>query len=415
MPRRTAQGLAPGLTVVRRRLRCADGSTITEERFRLRFRWYDSAGAFVTFERLLPRGTTKTQARAVHARHFAELVQGTLRPTKDLRMAAQAPKTLAAALKQYVAFMADRRPKTTRSRTSLAAVLGKGMGDVALTRLAPFHVEAFQAKRRGEGAAPGTINRAVAMLKHACGVSMRQEWGWISRERLAAIREVSMLPEPRHGRSSTWTKEEVAAFVAEATPALGRVVRAALLTGMRQGEILGLRRGQVDLERGRISLRAEDTKAARPHVLPIATPELRALLVEALEASPPDPDDPERDRSEEQVFTNAAGEPWGRRAFPSYFRTVRLRAGVEGRTFHDLRRTAGTFLVNAGVPIEIVSAILGHAEVAVTLRSYAHLRVDSQQSAMAKLGALVALPAARVGGQLGDASKRATPRLVAHR
>jgi integrase len=57
-----------------------------------------------------------------------------------------------------------------------------------------------------------------------------------------------------------------------------------------------------------------------------------------------------------------------------------------GKRFQDLRRTAGSLLLQAGVPIEVVSVILGHSDIRITKRVYAHLLVDNLRAGMAKLG-----------------------------
>jgi len=57
-----------------------------------------------------------------------------------------------------------------------------------------------------------------------------------------------------------------------------------------------------------------------------------------------------------------------------------------GKRFQDLRRTAGSLLLQAGVPIEVVSVILGHSDIRITKRVYAHLLVDNLRAGIAKLG-----------------------------
>ena len=71
--------------------------------------------------------------------------------------------------------------------------------------------------------------------------------------------------------------------------------------------------------------------------------------------------------------------------FSKHFANVAKRAGVPDVTFHDLRRHVGTMLINSGERLEVVSKLLGHSNVAVTQRSYAHLSTDATRAAFARL------------------------------
>jgi integrase len=59
----------------------------------------------------------------------------------------------------------------------------------------------------------------------------------------------------------------------------------------------------------------------------------------------------------------------------AFARTV-ARAGIEHCTPHDLRRTAGSWMLQAGIPIEVISAMLGHTDIRVTQQVYARFNVD---------------------------------------
>jgi integrase len=59
---------------------------------------------------------------------------------------------------------------------------------------------------------------------------------------------------------------------------------------------------------------------------------------------------------------------------------------MAGVRFHDLRRTTGSLLLQAGVSIEAISGLLGHSDIRITKRIYAHFDVDNKRAAIAKLG-----------------------------
>ena len=140
----------------------------------------------------------------------------------------------------------------------------------------------------------------------------------------------------------------------EEDPYIRAVVPLLLLTGMRKGELLGARWSDVALDRGEIRL--PDTKAGESQVRLLSEPAKRILreLPRQKESDWlfPSPHEPRKPRRYIQ-------KPWER---------IRKRAEVENVTLHDLRRTAGSWMIQKGVPIEVVQQLLGHTRPAVTRR-----------------------------------------------
>jgi hypothetical protein len=189
-----------------------------------------------------------------------------------------------------------------------------------------------------------------------------------------------------------------AALLSAATPHIQAMIVAGIDTGMRQGEMLAARFGDVDLERGLITLRGETTKSRKTRVVPISTERLRAVI-EWLRL---DADGDEKPQ-EALVFGNEAGEPlrlfhrtwvslvlrahgltptWAPRmnyqglsdASQDAFRRINLR-------WHDLRHEYASPLVEHGVPLAQVRDLLGHASITTTKR------YDNQTVANLKIGA----------------------------
>lgn len=172
------------------------------------------------------------------------------------------------------------------------------------------------------------------------------------------------------------TAPEVVALLAGSAkhaPSDAPLYAAAVYTGMREGELLRLRWGDVDLEGGRILVR--ESKSGRSRSVPVS-PALRAIL-KAWSKQP-----------EYQEGGLVFGEPDGKQRVPL---TVRRRfakalAGAEVRSvrFHDLRHTAASLLVSSGVDLLTVARILGHAGVAMTAR-YSHLGADQLAAAVGRV------------------------------
>jgi hypothetical protein len=95
-------------------------------------------------------------------------------------------------------------------------------------------------------------------------------------------------------------------------------------------------------------------------------------------------------RHRDLVFSDAAGEPlWGRHLTTLSLKSLLRRAGLPPIRFHDLRHTFATLQLAAGTNPKIVSEILGHKEVGITLDGYSHALPTLQTTAMARLDAIL--------------------------
>jgi integrase len=157
-------------------------------------------------------------------------------------------------------------------------------------------------------------------------------------------------------------------------------------TGMRRGEALALTWSGVEMDDGRPHARIEGTLQRSPAGLVVERPKtersardvpLSGSLVALLR-------DHRRDQVERQllagtdwhalgfVFDRGNGEPVDPDTFSKIFRNARANAGLEGVRLHDLRHAFASILVNADTNARVVSDLLGHSDVAFTLRTYFH-------------------------------------------
>jgi len=145
---------------------------------------------------------------------------------------------------------------------------------------------------------------------------------------------------------------------------------------MRQGEILNLEWGRVDLSSARITL--YKTKSKKPRGIPINRP-----LYEALVALAPDP-------AQREGFLFRNGESrWGK--IRTAFELALKRAQIGDFTFHDLRHTFASHAVMRGVSLAELKEILGHSTIGMTLR-YSHLSPTHLRNAVEKLEGLTPTP-----------------------
>lgn len=190
--------------------------------------------------------------------------------------------------------------------------------------------------------AAGTINRSLGALKKA----LRAAW---DRDVVATDYSSLVKRLPENNARSTWlTLKEVQAVADLASEPVRAAIWISVLTGCRRGEVLALRPQM--LGRDMITLPAGATKTLRTREVPIIAP-LRPWLAKI---------------GHEGLGINFEG-------LKSGFRRAREAAGMPHVTFHDLRRSCGTLLIQKGVSLHVVSRILGHSSTSVTERVYAHL------------------------------------------
>ncbi|HUG46904.1 MAG TPA: site-specific integrase [Candidatus Limnocylindria bacterium] len=188
---------------------------------------------------------------------------------------------------------------------------------------------------------------------------------------------------------------------ADATP-IGSLVRMAILTGMRRGELLGLRWRDVDLAAGvahvqqtaqRISgrgwvYRQPKTRLSRravalsPATVGMLSGHRKAQLEARLLAGSAWQD-------LDLVFTSAFGTPLEPGTVARTWRRVLAAAGVGHVRWHDLRHAHATLMLASGVHPKVVSERLGHASVGITLDTYSHVLPGLQATAAAQLDVLL--------------------------
>jgi len=247
-----------------------------------------------------------------------------------------------------------------------------------LHTLTASDVRGYIDSRLAAGVEPGTVNREIGLLSSALNYARRDlDWDIPNPATGRRLRE----PE---GRLRYLSRDEAFALIQAAAdnkraPYLAPLIRLALHTGCRRGELLSLRWPSVDLGRGLIMLDGNATKSGRRRSVPLNA-EARAALAE-LSGLPSDVRD-RRSRLSVPVIATKKGKPVlsVKRSFASACKA----AGIADFTFHDLRHTCAAWLVSAGVPLPEVRDLLGHSTIRMTER-YAHLAPENVRAAVAKI------------------------------
>jgi len=188
-------------------------------------------------------------------------------------------------------------------------------------------------------------------------------------------------PAPHPGRNRRLVGDEEKQLLkvcdGHSNPMLGWIVRVALYTGMRAGEISTLRRNQVDLKKRTVTL--NETKNGSVRTVPLSR-SATTILQSALS-------NPIRPFDTDMIFFGEPGRDGARRPydFKAEWHRKLKKAKITGLRFHDLRHEAVSRLVEAGLGDQEVAAISGHKSMQM-LRRYTHLRAEDLVARLDKLG-----------------------------
>jgi integrase len=297
-------------------------------------------------------------------------------------------------------------PTTLASYQGVIRVhLAPQFGHIPLQRLLPSDIQAYISRRLSEGKLSSTTLRYHVVLLHE---ALRHAVKW----ELLTRNPCDQIDPPRRARHEmkVWDDEQVKVFLGEAkrSSSYYRLYLAAITTGMRAGELAGLRWSDVNLATGTVSIQQivyrlsgsrkdgraaqilfkgpKSEKSRRTIPLPaILVEELRVLRTEQeqtrllLGAEHYDPG---------LVFCQPDGKPLRlnnitRRDFA---RTIK-RAGLQRIRFHDLRHCHASLLLQQGVNPKVVQERLGHSSPAFTLQVYSHVLPGMQEQAVQELQA----------------------------
>jgi integrase len=230
------------------------------------------------------------------------------------------------------------------------------------------------------GKAPSTVNRETQLLHQAFRLA-------VDRGRLAFLPRVRHLSEVGNVRRGFFERAEFDA-VCEALPAdLRDFARFGYITGWRKGEIAAMSWADVDGEA--VRLRAEDSKNRRGRSVPLEG-DLRDIIERRRAAR--QYENPAGTVALAALVFHRDGRPVG--DFKKAWATACTAAGVSGRLFHDLRRSAARNLVRAGNPESVAMAVTGHKTRSIFQR-YAIASERDIREALQKTQAFTAQEAGR--------------------
>ncbi len=334
---------------------------------------------------------TRREADAALARWLTEIDRGTaVEPSK---------LTVGDLLSLWLQDEAGPRVKPTTAEDYAATIrvhILPTLGNVLVQRLTVPQVQAFMSGKREAGASPRTVQLCYLRLSQALKYAVAS--GILERNVCEAIKS----PKVVYRRGDPWAVDEGQRFLeAAADDGLSPLWLLALTTGMRKGELLGLRWRDLDWERatvqvhqtvttykGAATIQEPKTVTARRTVrlMPEAVASLKehrkAWATRKLAAGPLWHDT-------DLITCTAIGTPVHPSNVDRSFQAIIARASLRRIRFHDLRHTHATWLLTSGTPLKVVQERLGHAKPSITLDVYGHLLAGMQDEAVDRLGAML--------------------------
>jgi len=332
----------------------------------------------------------------------SEVQQRLNRAMRDLREGMPAPDdtiTLRRFLTHWLedAHKPSVRPSTyRRSEQAVRLHIIPEIGHFRLSKLTPHHVQALLGRKREGGLSVRSVQIIHAVLRAALNQAVR--WGDVQRN------VASLVKTPRLSGTEVnpFSPEEVKIFLSAISGhRLEALFILAITTGLRQGELMGLRWEDVDLDYAtlRVSFALQRIDRAYHLVEPKSRTSRRTIAlpqvaVTALRSH--------RTRQLEErmlagrdwtdtgmVFTTATGYYLNGQVAAVQFHKVLEKAGLRRQRFHDMRHCCASLLLSQGVHPRLVMETLGHSQIGLTMNTYSHVIPDMRREAADQMDAIL--------------------------
>ena len=273
------------------------------------------------------------------------------------------------------------------------------IGDIPLEKLTSLDLQKFykkllvqgrvdrvEAKGQPKGLSAKTVRNIHQILSSALKLAQEQ------RLILTNPAEGCALPRVEHQEMKTLTTVQLASFFREARESgVFELYYLELATGLRRGELLGLKWEDVDLERGDLRVRRQVSRINGEVVeAPLKTKNAYRTLPLAEDTVSVLREQRKKVGNSPWVFPSPDGGPISPDSVLHMLHRVLKRAGLPKVRFHDLRHTFATLALQNGVDVKTVSGMLGHFSAGFTLDTYAHITSAAQRQAAQTMGSVLA-------------------------
>ncbi|MCD5402021.1 site-specific integrase [candidate division NPL-UPA2 bacterium] len=349
----------------------------------------------------LSKRATKRQAEELLIQKLKELQDGTYFEPTEITLADFLEKWL----DNYASGNVKQKTLDSYKNTIYNHIIPE-IGPIHLKKLRPLHVQSLLSSKqktgRADGKEGGLSNTSIRYIHVIIKLALSHavKWELVPRN----IADMVLSPKIQNAQIQYWTKEETRKFLKTIKEhRLYPLYLLAITTGMRRGEILGLRWQDINLKKDIVRINQTllnttigdiiqdsaktDGSKRTLDISPTVSAELsRHRKKQAEEFTVLG--QPEKDF--DLVFTSKAGTPFSPRNLNRNFNLLVKKTGLKPITFHGLRHTYATLMLTEyGQDITTVSARLGHAKVTVTYEKYSHIIPKKQKEAALKTDDLI--------------------------
>ena len=299
------------------------------------------------FDRITRTFDTKSAAEAWARQIEGEMDRGIFVSRKEAENT-----TLSEALVRYEKEVSSAKKGFRREKTRISIWKNHPLAKRVLASIRGNDIASYRDDRLKAGYSANTVRLELAIISHLFEIT-RKEWGM---EGLTNPVKSIRMPSPPAGRDRRLQPGELEKLLESSSEEMNQVIRFALETAMRRGELAGITWEMVDLKKRTVTL--PETKNGQKRIVPLSSVAV-AILKERLNARRID------------------GRVWdiGLDAISQGFAKACRETGISGLHFHDLRHEATSRLFEKGFDTMEVRTITGHKTLQMLAR-YTHLRAE---------------------------------------
>ena len=272
------------------------------------------------------------------------------------------------------------------------------IGNIPLTKLSSLdlqrlykkllsdgRVDRIESKKQPKGLSAKTVRNIHQIISSALKLAVEQKL--IARNPA----EGCALPKVERKEMQTLPVEQLTSFLREAKESgVYEMYYIDLATGLRRGELLGLKWSDIDLEKGDLRVQRQIGRIDGKIIeMPLKTKNAYRTLPLSADAIDVLMQQRRKTGNSEWVFPSPTGGPMSPDSVLHMLHRVLKRAGLPKVRFHDLRHTFATLALQNGVDIKTVSGMLGHFSAGFTLDTYAHVTTSAKREAAKTMGSIL--------------------------
>lgn len=366
------------------------------------FYYDDTKDLWVGVVDMPPDGTGRRRRKYVRAKKKQDVIKKVDAIKSDLARGRVIPDERRTTAEYLRWWYSEVLPGSVKDSTAqgyvwvLETYIIPAIGRHRLAKLSPDHVHAMLRAMEQRGLSPRTRRLTRTILRRA--LTTAERFGHVTRN-VASLTEPPKVGSTKLDDALTLDQAK-AVLDAARDDRFAAMAEIVLALGLRKGEVLALRWDDVDFEHGTLTVKGtmKSRKGGGWYVdLPKTKKSERVLpLVERVRAaltSRQAIQEGERTRAGSDwqehgfVFTTRSGTPVNEWNAYRWWQRLTVNAGIGPRRFHASRHTTATLLHEQGVPLEVISSLLGHASLSITADIYTDIGLKAKREAAALIGA----------------------------